>query len=127
MSKKKVLTFENVKQLEDGGIYAVQVSEEGLLDSSVETLTEWCKVVKERTGKTLSFLVMGPDVTFLAPKKLTKMKDPYAFSTKPSQGKKSRMVINVDGEIVLRGSEKDDRWGPYGTEVRKKRVRCRTK
>jgi len=29
------------------------------------------------------------------------------------------MVTNVDGERVPKGSEKDDRWGPYGTQRKK--------
>jgi len=33
----------------------------------------------------------------------------------------SPVVVNVDGNYVSKGSDQDDRWGPGGTEVTKKK------
>lgn len=47
--------------------------------------------------------------------------EPDKDSQVDSDGKPREMVTNVDGNRVPKGSDADDRWGPYGTETLKKK------
>jgi hypothetical protein len=84
-----------------------------------DTLDQWFKLFK-KMGLDIGIVILTPDMELLDVKEFRKA--PKVTLGSPLKevvfGSK---IVNVDGEVVLKGSERDDRWGPGGTEVVKKK------
>ncbi len=140
MRKKKpqLPSIKILGRLEKGGVHVLKLLNWNNVEYLSDALDAWYKIFDQKRLD-ITILVLSPDMELLDGRKLKKyQEDPPAEGAGSSQehhfgepdkdsqvdsdGKPVVMVTNVDGNRVPKGSDADDRWGPYGTERKKKPV-----
>ncbi len=120
MRKKKpqLPSIKVLGRLEKDGVYVLKLKNWNCAEYLGDTLDQWHKIFEQKKLD-ITILVLTPEMELLDGCKLRKITGDPPTEGAGSPQKTIDMVTNVDGNVVPKGSDEDDRWGPYGTETRK--------